>query len=153
MAKLKLEFFVGLFVIAGLVAVSYMAVKMGDISLLEKHSTYSLIGRFDSVSGLKQGAAVEMAGVRVGKVSSIEFDPDRFQAVVTMEIPNHIQLTIDSVASIRTTGIIGDKYIKITQGGDEDYLQPGDEFEQTESSLDIEELISKFIFTTEQSKP
>jgi phospholipid/cholesterol/gamma-HCH transport system substrate-binding protein len=70
-----------------------------------------------------------------------------------MEIPNHIQLTIDSVASIRTTGIIGDKYIKITQGGDEDYLQPGDEFEQTESSLDIEELISKFIFTTEQSKP
>ncbi len=150
MAKLKVEFFVGLFVIAGLVAVSYMAVKMGDVGLFDRQSTYTLVGRFDSVSGLKEGAAVEMAGVRVGKVSSITFDGERFEAVVTMEIPNHIQLTIDSVASIRTTGIIGDKYIKVTIGGDEDFLQPGDEFEQTESSLDIEELISKFIFKAEQ---
>ncbi len=150
MGKLKIEFFVGLFVIAGLVAVSYMAVKMGDVGLFERQSTYTLIGRFDSVSGLKEGAAVEMAGVRVGKVSSITFDAERFEAVVTMEIPNHVQLTIDSVASIRTTGIIGDKYIKVSIGGDEDFLQPGDEFEQTESSLDIEELISKFIFTAEQ---
>lgn len=150
MGKLKIEFFVGLFVIAGLVAVSYMAVKMGDVGLFERQSTYTLIGRFDSVSGLKEGAAVEMAGVRVGKVSSITFDAERFEAVVSMEIPNHVQLTIDSVASIRTTGIIGDKYIKVSIGGDEDFLQPDDEFEQTESSLDIEELISKFIFTAEQ---
>ncbi len=149
MNKLKLEFFVGLFVIAGLIAVSYMAIKMGDLGLFEEQNNYQVIGRFNSVSGLKEGAAVELAGVKVGRVTSIEFDEERFEAVVTMEVPNRVKLTIDSVASIRTSGIIGDKYVKVTTGGEEALLGPGDEFEQTESSLDIEELISKFIFSTD----
>lgn len=149
MNKLKLEFFVGLFVITGLIAVSYMAIKMGDLGLFEEQDNYQVIGRFNSVSGLKEGAAVELAGVKVGRVTAIEFDEERFEAVVTMEVPNRVKLTIDSVASIRTSGIIGDKYIKVTTGGEEALLGPGDEFEQTESSLDIEELISKFIFSTD----
>lgn len=151
MSKLKLEFFVGLFVIIGLVAVSYMAIKMGDIRLFEQPRYYELVGRFTSVSGLKTGAAVEMSGVKVGRVTDIQFDADRFEAVVTLEIPNHIKLTTDSVASVRTTGIIGDKFIKVSIGGEEEFLEPGDQFEQTESSLDIEELISRFVFSAEQS--
>ncbi|NVK87625.1 MAG: MCE family protein, partial [Gammaproteobacteria bacterium] len=102
------------------------------------------------VSGLKEGAAVEMSGVKVGRVKSIAFDAERFQAVVIMEIPNSVQLSTDSVASVRTSGIIGDKYIKVSIGGEEDVLQPGDQFEQTESSLDIEELISRFVFSSEK---
>ncbi|WP_144391902.1 outer membrane lipid asymmetry maintenance protein MlaD [Pleionea sediminis] len=148
MSKFKLEFFVGLFVISGLIAVSYMAIKMGDIGLLEEQDHYELSGRFTNVSGLKEGAAVEMAGVKVGRVVAIEFDKERFEAIVTMEIPNGIQLTTDSVASIRTSGIIGDKFVKVTTGGEEGMLEPGDEFEQTESSLNIEELVSKFVFST-----
>lgn len=150
MAKLKLEFFVGLFVLAGVCAISYMAIRMGDIGLFEQQGYYELEGRFDSVSGLKEGAAVEMSGVKVGRVKSIAFDAERFQAVVIMEIPNSVQLSTDSVASVRTSGIIGDKYIKVSIGGEEDVLQPGDQFEQTESSLDIEELISRFVFSSEK---
>ncbi|NVJ49699.1 MAG: outer membrane lipid asymmetry maintenance protein MlaD [Gammaproteobacteria bacterium] len=150
MAKLKLEFFVGLFVLAGVCAISYMAIRMGDIGLFEQQGYYELEGRFDSVSGLKEGAAVEMSGVKVGRVKSIAFDAERFQAVVIMEIPDSVQLSTDSVASVRTSGIIGDKYIKVSIGGEEDVLQPGDQFEQTESSLDIEELISRFVFSSEK---
>ncbi|WMS86685.1 outer membrane lipid asymmetry maintenance protein MlaD [Pleionea litopenaei] len=149
MNKLKLEFFVGLFVLSGVVAISYMAIRMGDIGLFEQQGYYELVGRFDSVSGLKEGAAVEMSGVKVGRVKRIEFDRERFQAVVTMEVPDGIELSTDSVASIRTSGIIGDKYIKVSIGGEEEILQPGDQFEQTESSLDIEELISRFVFSSD----
>ncbi|NVK89110.1 MAG: MCE family protein, partial [Gammaproteobacteria bacterium] len=116
MAKLKLEFFVGLFVLAGVCAISYMAIRMGDIGLFEQQGYYELEGRFDSVSGLKEGAAVEMSGVKVGRVKSIAFDAERFQAVVIMEIPDSVQLSTDSVASVRTSGIIGDKYIKVSIG-------------------------------------
>ena len=146
MKQLKVEFFVGLFVIAGFIGVSYMAINMGNIQWLSQQNTYQLTGRFSSVSGLKEGASVEMAGVKVGKVVQIVFDPDRFQAIVTMDIPNTIKLPLDSVASVRTTGIIGDKFIKVSSGADEEFMTPGSEFEQTESSMDIEALISKFVF-------
>ncbi len=152
MKQLKLEFFVGLFVIVGLVAVSYMAIKMGNFRILEEQNYYTLTGRFDSVSGLKEGAAVELSGVKVGRVLNIEYDIKRYEAVVLMEMPQNIQLPTDSIASIRTSGIIGDKYIKVTIGGEEDMLQAGGTFEQTESALDIEELISKFVFNADGDK-
>ena len=152
MKQLKIEFFVGLFVIAGFLCVSYMAINMGNFSLFNEQDSYQLVGRFDSVSGLKEGAAIEIAGVKIGKVATIVLDVENFEALVSMDIPNHIQLPLDSVASVRTSGIIGDKYIKLTVGVEDEKLGPGEEFEQTESALDIEELISKFVFSSSDKK-
>ncbi|MCO7226691.1 outer membrane lipid asymmetry maintenance protein MlaD [Pleionea sp. CnH1-48] len=152
MRQLKVEFYVGLFVIAGIAALAYMAVKMGDLNLFEQDNSYQVVGRFTSVSGLKDGASVELSGVKLGKVTSIIYDTERQEAVVTMQVPNTVKLSTDSIASVRTSGIIGDKYIKVTPGGEEDFMQEGDEFEQTESALDIEELISKFVFSTGDDK-
>ncbi len=145
MNRRSIEFVVGLFVIAGLVAFLYLAMRIGGLEWPD-HNHYHLTARFSSASGLKQGAFVELAGVRVGKVSAIDLDPDSYEAVVTIELPKRIRLQEDTIASIRTAGIIGDRYIKLTPGGADDYLADGDEITDTESAINIEELVSKYIF-------
>jgi phospholipid/cholesterol/gamma-HCH transport system substrate-binding protein len=145
MRKLGIEFVVGLFMLAGFAAFFYMAIKMGDIGIFEKQ-TYSVSARFMNTSGLKAGGVVELAGVSVGKVAKIELDPEMYESVVTLEIQDSVKLQEDTIASIRTAGIIGDKFIKLTPGGVDEYLVDGDEIIETESSLDIEELVSKYIF-------
>jgi phospholipid/cholesterol/gamma-HCH transport system substrate-binding protein len=121
---------------------------MGDISLF-KEDSYPVSARFVSISGLKEGAVVELAGVKVGKVSSIALDGGDYEAVVHMDISKAVRLSDDSIASIRTAGIIGDRFIKLTPGGSEDYLGPGDEIQETESAISLEELVSKYIFEKE----
>jgi len=145
MNRLNIELAVGVFLIAGLAGFFYLAIKMGDIGLFEQ-KRYSVNARFTSTSGLKEGAFVELAGVRVGKVSSIRLDPSSYESVVEISIPEEVKLQEDSIASIRTAGIIGDKFVKLTPGGLDDYIDEGGEIVETESSLDIEELISKYIF-------
>jgi phospholipid/cholesterol/gamma-HCH transport system substrate-binding protein len=145
MKKMNLEMIVGLFLLTGFVSFSFIAIKMGDISLFMEDS-YPVSARFASISGLKEGAVVEVAGVKVGKVSSIELDGGDFEAVVRMDISKAVHLSNDSIASIRTAGIIGDRFIKLTPGGSEDYLGPGDEIQETESAISLEELVSKYIF-------
>lgn len=139
------EFVVGLFMITGLVAIGYLAVRGGDLPVLGD-DRYTLDARFRSVSGLKRGAWVELAGVRVGTVQRIRIDPERYEAIVTLALDPAVRLQEDATASIRTAGIIGDKFVKITPGGSERLLAPGEEIRETESSISLEELISKYIF-------
>jgi len=148
MKKTNLEIIVGSFLLAGFISFSWLAVKMGDIDPFA-NETYPLTARFTSISGLKEGTTIELAGVVVGKVSKIELDAGEYEAVVHLNIDKTVELTDDSIASIRTSGIIGDKFIKLTPGGSEIFLEAGDEIDETESSISLEELVSKYIFESE----
>ena len=145
MRKLYLETGVGLFVLLGLAALFYLAVTVGGAALASDDE-YTLEARFDSSSGLKPGAFVEIAGVRVGKTSSITLDTESFEAVVKILLPKTIEIPDDSTASIRTAGIIGDRFIKIAPGGSDLILEDGEEIIETESAISIEELVSKYMF-------
>ena len=145
MSDTKTEIIVGIFMAAGLFSLGYLAIHMGDVDLFQGNK-YTLQAKFTSVSGLKTGSWVEAAGVRVGKVSNITFDTENYLAVVTMEINDGVKVYEDATASIRTAGIIGDKFVKISAGGSENYLEPGMEIYETEPSINLEELISKYIF-------
>ena len=144
MNRLNLELAVGVFVLAGLLCLTYLAVRLGDLGLLEE-DTYQITGKFVSVSGLKEGAFVEIAGVRVGKVSRIDLDADDYLAEIHMTISSKYEVQDDAIASIRTQGIIGDKFVKIAPGGG-DPLEEGMELIETEPAISLEELISKYIF-------
>ena len=148
MKKMTLEMIVGLFLLAGFVSFAWISIKMGDIRMFSDE-TYPVTARFTSISGLKEGASIELAGVKVGKVSGIELDGDDYEAVVHLDISESVQLTDDSIASIRTAGLIGDRFIKLTPGGSDIYLEAGDVIDETESSISIEELVSKYIFESE----
>jgi phospholipid/cholesterol/gamma-HCH transport system substrate-binding protein len=148
MKRSSLEMIVGVFLLAGFASFSWLAVKMGDLELFKKES-YDITASFTSISGLKEGAALELAGVVVGKVTKIELNEEEFEATVYMDVRKTVQLSDDSIASIRTSGIIGDKFIKLTPGGSDIFLEAGDMIEETEASISIEELVSKYIFEGE----
>jgi len=148
MKKMNLEMIVGLFLLAGFACFSYLAIKMGDIKMFS-NETYGVTARFTSISGLKEGSVVELAGVNVGKVSRIELDPGDYEAIVHLDVDKSVKLQDDAIASVRTAGIIGDKFIKLTPGGSDIILGAGDEIEETESSISLEELVSKYIFEGE----
>jgi phospholipid/cholesterol/gamma-HCH transport system substrate-binding protein len=143
--KASVETAVGIFVLIGILSVGYLTVKLGKLELLGDNY-YVLNARFQSVSGLKKGAQIEIAGVPVGKVDMISFDHERQVAMVKMKIEHGVVLTDDVIASVKTSGLIGDKYIKLSPGGSDTVLQAGDTIIETESALDIEELISKYAF-------
>lgn len=149
MKNIGLNFVVGLFVILGAAALFYMSVNIGGATV-SGAGNYSLIARFENTSGLKEGAFVEAAGVRVGQATSIRFDPETYESVVEIVLDNMVQVPDDSIASIRTAGIIGDRFIKITPGGSDIYLEAGEEFLETEPSISLEELVSKYMFSSEE---
>jgi len=149
MGKRKIEFYVGLFVIIGLISVGYLTTVIGEFSLFPQNR-YSAYGYFSSASGLKPGARVELAGVEIGIVSEISIDLEQLTAKVSFSIDKKMELSEDSIASIKTSGIIGEKYIDILPGGSDLMLEDGDEISNTESSLDIESLIRKFIFSNDK---
>jgi phospholipid/cholesterol/gamma-HCH transport system substrate-binding protein len=137
-----IEFLVGCFMLAGLAAIFYLAIQIGSAQLLNKDS-YELQARFSSASGVNPGSRIEIAGVRVGTVKEIVLD-ERFFAIVTLELPNAIELDDDTIASVKTAGLIGDRFIELDPGGSGFLLEPGDMIVDTESALDIESLISRF---------
>lgn len=146
MKKVNVETGVGIFLIAGLLCLGYLSVKLGDVSLFGTDE-YVVKAKFANVSGLKEGAVVEIAGVPVGKVAKIHLDD--YEALVEMQINPGVKLQEDSIASIRTQGIIGDKYVKLKIGGAEEFITDGDEIFETESAIELEELVSKYIFEKE----
>ncbi len=148
MKDIKTELIVGLFMIAGSLALGYLSLQMGEFSIFNLEKNYTLEAEFDNVSGLKVGAGIEIAGVNIGKVAGISLGEDGL-ARVTMLINQQIKITEDAIASIRTQGLIGDKYIKIIQGADEEFLAEGSAIFDTESSIDFEELVSKYIFESD----
>ena len=145
MKKASIETAVGVFVFIGILCVGYLTVKLGKMELLGK-DYYFLQAQFQSVSGLKVGANVEMAGVPIGKVEAISLDNEEQTARVRLRIQSGVIVTDDTIASVKTAGLIGDKYIKLSPGGSDIVLQSGDTLIETESALDLEELISKYVF-------
>ena len=145
MKRFSVETAVGVFMIAGFLSFAWLAVNLGDVNLFG-NETYAVKARFISASGLKEGATVEIAGVTVGKVTQIDLDREDFEAVVQMSIDRGVELQEDVIASIRTAGIIGDRYVSLTPGGAEEQIGPGGEIFETESAINIEELVSKYIF-------
>jgi phospholipid/cholesterol/gamma-HCH transport system substrate-binding protein len=145
MRKFNLEIIVGLFMVVGFVCFAWLSVQLGDIDLFGR-SVYRVTASFGSVSGLKKGAIVEIAGVQVGKVDDISFEADKYEALVSMAIENDVVLQEDCIASVRTSGIIGDRYINISPGGSDVVLHDGDRILETESAINLEELVSKYIF-------
>ena len=145
MQKTNLEMAVGIFVLVGIFCVGYLTIKLGKMEILgDNHYEYS--ARFDSVTGLKNGSEVEIAGVKVGQVERITLDPESMMAVAHLKIRKDIELSDDVIAAVKTAGLIGDKYISLIPGGSPDILKPGDMIIETESALDIEELVSKYVF-------
>ncbi len=148
MQKLNIELITGIFVIIGIVCFSWLAISVAGATFSEQPG-YSLSARFTSISGLREGAVVEGAGVRIGSVTSIEFDPDSFEAIVHLRINEDVQIQEDAIAAVRTQGIIGEKYINIIPGGFEELLTEGMEIYETESAISIEDLVSRYIFSSD----
>ncbi|MFZ5453617.1 MAG: outer membrane lipid asymmetry maintenance protein MlaD [Thermodesulfobacteriota bacterium] len=142
MKRGSLELVVGVFVLAGLACLAYLAVHLGKIELFG--GGYRVVANFDNISGLKSGAAVEVAGVDVGRVESINLTTgDRAQLVFLLK-PG-VKIYDDAIASIRTKGIIGDKFVKLSPGGSGKIIPNGGKIRDTESAVEWEELISKYI--------
>ncbi|MEA3469930.1 MAG: outer membrane lipid asymmetry maintenance protein MlaD [Thermodesulfobacteriota bacterium] len=142
--KNSMEFLVGIFMIAGFGAFGYLTLQLGEVSFFSS-TNYTVIAQFDNIAGVKKGASIQVAGVEVGMVSKIWLDEDGV-ANVALDIDNDVQVSVDSMASVKSLGLIGDKFIAISLGGDEDLFKDGDVLTETESSVDIESLISKFAF-------
>jgi phospholipid/cholesterol/gamma-HCH transport system substrate-binding protein len=145
MKKANLDLIVGLFLILGFLSFAYVSMMFGEFSIFSRTNNYTIIADFDSVSGLKKGAVVSIAGVNVGRVSGIVLNVDE-QAQVSINLPKDVKVTDDAIASVKTQGIIGDKYIRISQGGSDIFLAEGELLSETESAIDLEELVSKYIF-------
>ena len=140
-----LEMAVGLFMIIGFCAFGYLALQLGEVPFLTSSSTYIINAEFDNVSGVKKGASVQVAGVVVGSVARVTLREDEV-ALLALQIDKDLKVPTDSMASVKSQGIIGDKFIQLSLGGEEETFQPGEVLRDTESSLDIESLISKFAF-------
>lgn len=145
MKQSKLELIVGIFVLAGLIAVGYLALKIGAGALVGAE-TYSVSARFTNSGGLTPGSNVLIAGVPVGRVGVITLNPKDFSALVELKLNKTVQLPSDTIASIKTTGLIGDKYVGLAPGADSAVIAPGTTITETESAVDIESLISRFAF-------
>lgn len=143
-ANAKLEFAVGVFVLLGLAALSWLSIKLARMEVLGG-DTMPLTAQFASVSGLKVGASVEIAGVEVGRVDRITLNKEEFEATVFLHVDPSVPIQGDAIASIRTKGLIGDRYVKISPGASEKLLHAGDRILETESAIHFEELLSQFI--------
>ena len=145
MKRYTLETAVGVFVAIGLLCIGYMTIKLGKVTLLGG-DYYSLHARFSSVSGLRVGSSIEIDGIEVGQVERLSIDQDKQMALVELKINKDIRIYDDASASIKTAGLIGDKYVKIDPGGGGDVLKSGGMITETSSPLDIEDMVSKYIF-------
>ena len=142
----KTEILVGLFIAIGLAALFMLAMKVSNLNIYSDDSGYEITANFENVSGLKVKSAVTMAGVRIGRVSDITFDADRFEAIVKIRIESKYNtLPKDTTASIYTAGLLGEKYVGLEAGGDEENLKDNDKLKLTQSSLVLEKLISRFV--------
>lgn len=142
------EIWVGVFVAGGLAALFMLAMKVSNLAEVTTGDGYEIKANFENISGLKVRSPVTVAGVRVGRVTDISFDPASFQAVVTMQInKDYNQLPLDTSASVLTSGLLGEKYVGLEPGGDMDVLTNGSEIQLTQSSLVLENLIGQFIFS------
>ena len=145
MKNTKLELSVGLFVVLGIAAIIYLTIQVGTGSMLSG-DTYLIESRFANAGGLHSGSTVLLAGVTVGRVEGIRMESSDYSAIVTLRILSALRLPTDSMASIKTTGLIGDKFVSLSPGADDTYLKSGSRITLTESAVDLESLIGKMAF-------
>jgi phospholipid/cholesterol/gamma-HCH transport system substrate-binding protein len=145
MSRFNVEIVVGIFLVLGFLSFAWISVKLGDVSFFGP-GTYQVSANFGSISGLREGAVVEIAGVPVGEVSNIRLNQEYYEAEVSLSITEGVEISEDSIASIRTAGIIGDRYVSISPGGAPETLRDGGKILETESAINLEELLGKYIF-------
>lgn len=151
MKKTNLELAVGVFVLLGIAAVAYLTIQLGSGSMIGGQ-TYLVEARFANAGGLHPGGSVQLSGVTVGRVEGVRMDPSDYSAIATLRISSQLQLPTDSMASIKTAGLIGDKYVSVSPGADETFLTPGTRIVMTESAVDLESLIGKMAFGSVDAK-
>jgi phospholipid/cholesterol/gamma-HCH transport system substrate-binding protein len=141
----KIEMFVGIFVLVGVASIAWLAIELGGVGGVGTKG-YTLTAIFDDAGGVRKGSDVLLAGVPVGQVISVVLK-DNEEAEMTLMINTGVEITSDASVSIRTKGLIGEKFVRVNQGAEEDYLAEGDEFEDTESPINLEDMIGKYIFS------
>jgi len=141
------DFWVGLFVLLGALALVFLALKAGNLSSFTTGDQYRVVAEFDNIGGLKPRAPVKSAGVTVGRVASINLDPVTFRAVVALDLEEGFEFPKDSSARILTSGLLGEQYVGIEVGGDLENLAGGEKFARTQSAVVLENLISQFLFS------
>ena len=146
MSRKGTETLVGFFVLLGIAALVFLALKAANLGSFSGDETYALVARFDNIGGLKVRSPVRSAGVTVGRVESITLDPKTYQGVVRLDVKKSVQFPADSSARILTAGLLGDQYIGVEAGGDAKNFAPGDTIRQTQSAVVLESLISQFLF-------
>ena len=147
MQNKSLDFWVGLFVLLGAAALIFLALRVGSTNSVSGADSYVVSAKFDNIGGLKPRAAVKSAGVVVGRITSITFDDNTFQALVSMQMDQRYKFPKDSSAKILTSGLLGEQYIGIEPGGDVKTLVAGDKITMTQSAIVLENLISQFLFS------
>jgi len=154
MERTTLDLWVGMFVVAGVAALVVLALKVGNLSTYNVSETYQLQAYFSNIGGLKPQASIRSAGVLVGRVTRITLDTERYEAKVVMSIDKRYQFPKDTFANILTSGLLGEQYIGLMPGGDEQMLANGEELKKTQSAVVLEDLIGKFIYNkAESSEP
>jgi phospholipid/cholesterol/gamma-HCH transport system substrate-binding protein len=145
MRQSSVELGVGIFVLLGIICIGYLTIRLGEVEVL-RDNYYYLNARFTSVTGLKVGAQVEIAGVQVGQVDGISLDSKELVALVSLKIKEGVQISEDSIASVQTAGLLGDRFIELSPGGSDQTLKSGDRIIETEPALNIESFIRKYAF-------
>lgn len=146
MNRTVLDLWVGFFVALGIAALLFLAMKVGNLSSAHLSDTYVLQAKFDNIGGLKVRGPVKSAGVVVGRIADIRFDPVSYEAVVTLNVDGRYQFPKDTFAAIYTAGLLGEQYVGLDVGGDEKMLKAGDTIAKTQSAVVLEKMISQFLF-------
>jgi phospholipid/cholesterol/gamma-HCH transport system substrate-binding protein len=146
MSRTTLDLWVGFFVAVGLGALLFLALKVGNMASSSSGDTYAIQAKFDNIGGLKVRGAVKSAGVVVGRVAEIRFDPEAYLAVVTINVDARYKFPRDTFATINTSGLLGEQYIGFEVGGDTEMLKAGDTIKKTQSAVVLEKLIGQFMF-------
>jgi phospholipid/cholesterol/gamma-HCH transport system substrate-binding protein len=148
MKRTTIDIWVGIFVVIGIAALLFLAMRVGNLGGSKLKDPYELQARFDNIGGLKARAAVKSAGVVVGRIDSITLDAQNYQALVTMKMDDRYRFPKDTFATINTSGLLGEQYIGLEPGGDEQTIEPGGVIKKTQSAVVLEKLISQFMFNT-----
>jgi phospholipid/cholesterol/gamma-HCH transport system substrate-binding protein len=145
MSRTTLDLWVGIFVTIGIGAILFLALKVGNLTSLDSKASYRIEANFDNIGGLKLRAPVKAAGVVVGRVEAVRLDPVTYQAVVTLRVNQGYEFTTDTIASILTSGLLGEVYIGLDAGGDTKMLADGGRIAKTQSAVVLEKLIGQFM--------
>jgi phospholipid/cholesterol/gamma-HCH transport system substrate-binding protein len=149
----KIDLAVGFFVAIGILALVFLALKVGNLVNFSMSEGYRLETRFDNIGGLKVRAPVKSAGVVVGRIEAIQLDPETYEAVIDLRIAPEYRFTKDTIASILTSGLLGEQYISLESGGEAEYLKNGERVTKTQSAMILEKLIGQFLFNKAAEGP